>query len=119
MTNLTLPKGREGVQEAKAPVGGLGGQVPPRGLGAEPLSVGFSAARRGIIKCNFTAALQAGKERFFCLFQINQFYIFHIYFTMNFFYYMHIYTLNYCLVLRTVPLLFVRVIIINGVFGSP
>ena len=31
---------------------------------------GFSAACRGTIKCNFTAALQVGKERFFGLFQI-------------------------------------------------
>ena len=32
---------------------------------------GFSAARRGTINCNFTATLQAGEERFLCLFQIN------------------------------------------------
>ena len=47
--------------------GGGGGPV------VEPLSEGFSAARRGTIKCNFTAAPRAGKERFLCLFQINIF----------------------------------------------
>ena len=46
---------------------------PPRGPGMEPLSGGFSAARRGTIKCNLTAAPQAGKERFFYIFQINIF----------------------------------------------
>ena len=30
VTNLTLPKGREGVQGAKAPVGGLGGESPQK-----------------------------------------------------------------------------------------
>ena len=49
-------------------MGDLGGEVPPRDPGAEPFSGGFSAARRGTIKCNFTAAPQAGKERFLCLF---------------------------------------------------
>ena len=33
---------------------------------------GFSAARRGTIKCNCTVAPQAGKERLFCLFQITE-----------------------------------------------
>ena len=33
--------------------------------------MGFSAARRVTMKCNFTAAPQAGKEGFLCLFQIN------------------------------------------------
>ena len=47
---------------------------PPSGPGLEPLSGGFSAARRGTIKCNFTAAPQAEKERFFCLFQIIIYY---------------------------------------------
>ena len=46
------------------------GRDPRRGPGAEPLSRGFSAARRGTIKSNFTDAPQAGEERFLCLFQI-------------------------------------------------
>ena len=42
---------------ANVPVGGLGiSPSPPPSAGAEPLSGGFSAARRGTIKCNFTAA---------------------------------------------------------------
>ena len=45
-----------------------GGGLDPK---AESVSEGFSAARRGTIKCNFTAAPQAGKERFFCPFQIK------------------------------------------------
>ena len=49
----------------------------------------------------------------------NEFYIFHIYFTMKFFHYVLIYTCNYCLVLRTIPHLILRVIIINGIYGSP
>ena len=57
----------------KAPVGGLGATPPPR-PGAEPLSRGFSVAHRGTIKCNFTAAPQAGKERFLCLFQMKVIY---------------------------------------------
>ena len=50
------------------------GVRPPSGPGAEHFSGGSSATRRGTIKCNFTAAPQAGKERFLCLFQINKFY---------------------------------------------
>ena len=73
VTNLTLPEGGTVVPGAKALVGGLGGEAPPQGPGAEPLSGSFSAARRGTIKCNFTAAPQAGKEPFFCLFQIKIF----------------------------------------------
>ena len=53
---------------------GLGGRSrasspppPPASPGAEALSGSFSAARRSTIKCNFPAAPQAGKERFFCL----------------------------------------------------
>ena len=42
-----------------------------RGPGVEPLSGSFSAARRGTIKFNFTAAPQAGKQRFLYLFQIK------------------------------------------------
>ena len=60
--NLTLPQVQTFVQWAKALVGGPG---------AEPLSGDFSAARRGTIKCNFTATPQAGKDRFLCLFQIK------------------------------------------------
>ena len=58
------------VQGMKAPVAGLGGEVPPRGPGAEPLS-GISVTCRGKIKCNFTAAPQAGKERFLFLLLIK------------------------------------------------
>ena len=54
-------------------MGDLGGEFPPRGPAAEPFSGGFSAARCRSIKCNFTAAPQAGKERFLYLFQINPF----------------------------------------------
>ena len=57
---LDVAERGKGVQGAKAPVGGL--PPPPCVLGA------FSAARRGTIKCNFTAAPKAGKERFSCLF---------------------------------------------------
>ena len=46
---------------------------PPSGSGVAPLSGGFSAARRGTTKCNFTATPQAGKERFSCLFQMNSY----------------------------------------------
>ena len=35
------------------------------------VSGSFSVARRGTKKCNFTAAPQAGKERFLYLFQIK------------------------------------------------
>ena len=42
--------------EGEGPSGMSGGETPPRGPGAEPLSRGFSAARRVIIKCIFTAA---------------------------------------------------------------
>ena len=52
----------------------LGNGAPSRGPGAEPHPGGFSATRRGTIKCNFTAVPQAGKERFFCLFKINDFF---------------------------------------------
>ena len=38
VTNVTLPKEGKGLQRAKAPVGGLSGEAPPRGPGAEPLS---------------------------------------------------------------------------------
>ena len=66
---LDVAQRGKGVQGAKAPVRGLGDEpLPPGGPGAEPLSGGFSAARRGIIKCNFTAAPRAGKGRFLCLF---------------------------------------------------
>ena len=60
VTNLTLPKGAEGVQEAKAPAGGLADEAAPRGSGAEPLSAG-----------GFSAAPRLSKERFLCLFQIK------------------------------------------------
>ena len=50
---------------------GLGGEASPGGPGAVPLSGGSSASRRGTIKRNFTAAPQAGKEHFVCLFQIK------------------------------------------------
>ena len=83
-----------GVQAAKAPVGGLGGEAPPPGPGAEPLLSGFSAARHGTIKCNFTAAPQAGKERFLCLFQIKSF----KYFQLN---EIFIYSFNVSIVKRT------------------
>ena len=42
-----------------------------RGPGGEGPSGSFSVARRDTIKCNFTAALQSGKERFLYLFQIK------------------------------------------------
>ena len=58
----------EEIQGAKAPMGSLGGEASARGPGEEPFSGGFSAARRGSIKYNFTAAPRAGKERFLCLF---------------------------------------------------
>ena len=35
------------------------------------LTVTLHAACHGTIKCHFTAALRADKERLFCLFQIN------------------------------------------------
>ena len=72
VTNLTLPKGGKEVQEAEAPVGCLGASLPPR---PSPFLEGFSGARRGTIKCNFTAASQAGKERFFCVSQIKIFFL--------------------------------------------
>ena len=58
---LVWGRGKEGE-------GGLGGETswtpfPPCGT--------FSDARGGTIKYNLTAALQAGKECFFCLFQIK------------------------------------------------
>ena len=56
------------VQGAKAPVAGLGGEVPPRGPGGRAPLEDFSVACRGTIKCNFTAPPQAGKQRFLCLF---------------------------------------------------
>ena len=43
---------------------------------------------------------------------------FHTY-IYNFFYPVHIYTCKYCLFLRRLPRLLVRVISINAVFGSP
>ena len=48
--------------------GGGGGTSPNPGAG--PLSEGFSTARRGKIKCNFTAAprARAATERLLCLF---------------------------------------------------
>ena len=53
-----------------------GRSVPPLwSPEAEPLPGGFSAARHDTIKCNFTAAPRAGKERFLCLFQIKYFFI--------------------------------------------
>ena len=64
--NLTLPKGGKGFQGAGALV---------RRLGA--LLGGFPAACHGTIKCNFTAAPQAGKDGFLCLFKIN--FIKHLY----------------------------------------
>ena len=57
--------------------GRSGGRCPSPGSKGGTLSGGFSAARRGTIKCNFTAAPQAGKERFLRLFQIM--YIYSIY----------------------------------------
>ena len=67
--------------------GGPGGEGPggrsgvrPHGPGTEPLSGDSSAAHRGTIRCNFTTAPQAGKERFFCLFQIIFFPFYHLYF---------------------------------------
>ena len=38
------------------------------------LTVSLRAVSRGAIKCYFTAALRADKERLFCLFQINPFF---------------------------------------------
>ena len=66
-------KGEDG-PGAEAPVGGLGGggEASPRGI--RVLLGGFSAARHGTIKCNFTATPQAGKEHFLCLLQGNAFY---------------------------------------------
>ena len=61
----------EGGPGGECPGSRSGGEAPSRGPGAGPLSGGFSAARRDTIKCNFTAGLQAGKERFLCLFQIK------------------------------------------------
>ena len=49
---MTFPKEGKGVLEPSPPPGG--------GAEAKPLSGGFSPARRGTIKCNFTAAPQAG-----------------------------------------------------------
>ena len=57
--------------------GGPGGEGPSERCGGQgPLDLlppfcTFSAAHGGIIKCNFTAAPQARKERFFYLFQIK------------------------------------------------
>ena len=65
-------KGKEG-PGAKALVGRLRAVTPPQGPGTEPLSGGFSAARRRTTKCNFTANPQAGKKRFLCLFQTKDF----------------------------------------------
>ena len=50
--------------------GGGGGGVTSPSPGAGPLSEGFSTARRGKIKCNFTAAPRArsATERLLCLF---------------------------------------------------
>ena len=66
VTNLTLPKERKEVQGAR-PLPGVQERSPFRG--------GF-AARHGAIKCNFTAAPQAEKERFLYLFQIKHFILF-------------------------------------------
>ena len=71
VTNLTLPKGEKRPRWRAPPL--------PQGPGVKALSGGFSAARRGIIKCNFTAAPQAGKERFLCPFQIRVFFLSHRY----------------------------------------
>ena len=50
-------------------MGSLGREAPSHGPGAEPLSDVFF--RFVVVKCNFTAAAQAGKERFLCPFEIN------------------------------------------------
>ena len=62
---LDVTERRAGVQGSKTPVGGLGASPLPG------LSGGFSAAHRGTINCNFTAAPQTGEEHFLCLFQIK------------------------------------------------
>ena len=69
---LDVAERGEGGPGGEGPVESSGGEAPSRGSGAEPLSGGFSAARRGTIKCNFTVPLQAGKKRFLYLFQIKE-----------------------------------------------
>ena len=64
----------EGGPGSESSGGRSGGEAPTRGPGAEPLSGGsggFSAVRHGTMKCNFTAAPQAGKERFLWISQIK------------------------------------------------
>ena len=58
VTNFTLPKRGRG-SRGQGPGAGSGGETPPRSPKLEPLSGGFSAARRSKIKCNFNAAPQA------------------------------------------------------------
>ena len=58
---LDVAERGEGGLGGEGPGGKSGGEPPPlpptpEGLGAKPLLGGFSAARRGTIKCNFTAA---------------------------------------------------------------
>ena len=67
----------EGAPEGEGPGGRSEWRGPsPWSRGGTPFG-GFSTARRGTIKCKFTAAPQVGKKRFLCLFQI-------IFFSFNF-----------------------------------